>query len=79
MCIPRTHSKQTRHEHSEPQSMTLTVTKVRFLMIHQLLKITSAPQSARSSHEHNQPKSLNKELTAEQQTVHNFGHIVFLN
>ena len=40
----------------EQVSMTLTVTRIRFQMIHQFLKITSAPQSARSSHEITNPK-----------------------
>ena len=38
----------------EQESMTLTVTKVRFQMIHQFLKNTSALAGARSSHENNQ-------------------------
>ena len=37
----------------EQESMTLTVTKVGFQMIHKFLKCTSALAAARSSHENN--------------------------
>ena len=39
----------------EQESMMLTVTKVRFQMIHQFLKKTSALAAAPSSHENNHP------------------------
>ena len=66
----------------EQESMTLT--KVRFQMIHQFLKNTSALAAARSSHENNHPEilaqaTLNKEIAAEQLTINNVGHVVFLN
>ena len=63
--------------------MTLTVTRVRFQMIHQFLENTSALAAARSSHENNHSQmlaqpTLNKDIAAEQQTVNNLGHIVLL-
>ena len=39
----------------ELESMTVTVTKVRFQMRHKFLKCTSALAAARSSHENNHP------------------------
>ena len=64
--------------------MTLTVTKVRFQMIHQFLESTSALAAARSSHENNHTEilaqpTLNKEIAAEQQTLNNVGQIVLLD